>query len=161
MKKEKIIIVILLVLSSSAIAQEIVSLNMGADVLSRYVWRGLDFGGTPVIQPAVTLSFGGFELGVWGSTSLSTEKIETDEFDVWASYTFDPGFGNVSLIFTDYYFPNAGFGYGNFNNYDDPEGPGGHTLELGVSYAGNDSFPISVSGFMNIYNEEETVLILN
>ena len=37
------------------------------------------------------------------------------------------------MVLTDYYFPNAGEPFSNFNNYDDEDGPGAHILELGGS----------------------------
>jgi len=57
--------------------------------------------------------------------------------------------GDFSFLFTDYYFPNAGLRYGSYEN------PGAHTLEVGVSYAGSDAFPIMFAAFMNVYNDDD------
>ena len=43
--------------------------SLGADMVSRYVWRGADFGESMSVQPALTLGFGGLEVGAWGSYS--------------------------------------------------------------------------------------------
>ena len=33
-------------------------INPSADIVSRYVWRGIDFGGSPSIQPSLTFQNG-------------------------------------------------------------------------------------------------------
>jgi hypothetical protein len=47
--------------------------SIGADAVSRYIWRGLNLGGaTPHIQPFMEYSFGetGLAIGAWGSYGL-------------------------------------------------------------------------------------------
>ena len=34
--------------------------SLGADVVSRYVWRGVDFGESMSVQPSLSFSAGGF-----------------------------------------------------------------------------------------------------
>ena len=41
--------------------------DLGADVVSSYVWRGTQFGSGAHIQPWVSLSTGDLEVGAWGS----------------------------------------------------------------------------------------------
>ncbi|MBN1949961.1 MAG: hypothetical protein JW801_02105 [Bacteroidales bacterium] len=77
------------------------SFSVGADLVSRYVWRGTDFGNSPAIQPGVSFSKGGFEVGAWGSYSFSSNTGGA-EADLYAGYSFDFG---LSLGVTDYYFP--------------------------------------------------------
>ena len=43
--------------------------DLGADLVSSYVWRGTQFGSGPHIQPWVSLSKGDLELGAWGKFS--------------------------------------------------------------------------------------------
>ena len=38
-------------------------LSLGADLVSRYIWRGKDFGNSPAIQPNVAFSVAGFKIG--------------------------------------------------------------------------------------------------
>ena len=78
--------------------------SLGADVVSRYVWRGVDFGESMSVQPSLSFSAGGFEVGSWGSYSYAPLSSGANEHDIWASYSF----GSVSLMLTDYYFPNGG-----------------------------------------------------
>lgn len=75
--------------------------SVGADLVSRYVWRGTDFGNSPAIQPGISFSTGGFEIGAWGSYSFSSNTGGA-EADLYAGYSFDFG---LSLGVTDYYFP--------------------------------------------------------
>ena len=140
---------------SRVMAQENPSIGAGADLCSRYVWRGLDIGNTPSIQPSLAIGYSGLELGVWGAYTISNNESETDEIDTWLSYNyqFENSIG-LTIMLTDYYLPNAGVKWGNFNDYDDPDGAGAHLLEAGVGISGPDNFPVSFFAYMNIYNDE-------
>ena len=152
-------LIIAIVLGGNLMAQGI-SLDAGADIVSRYVWRGLLVNNAPNIQPSITLGAGGLSLGLWGSSSL-TEVNSTDdgyafsqEIDFWAGYSFELQNGmSISAVVTDYYYPSAGIEFSNFNNYDDPDGPGAHTVEAGLTIAGPETFPLSFSGFINVHND--------
>ena len=49
--------------------------DVGADIMSRYVWRGTQFGGSsPSIQPFTSLSIGNLEIGAWGAYSTGGIK---------------------------------------------------------------------------------------
>ncbi|MGQ1889884.1 TorF family putative porin [Thermophagus sp. OGC60D27] len=85
-------------LSPKATAQ--VDVSVGADLMSRYVWRGTDFGGSPSIQPYLEMSAGSFVLGAWGA--YTTNLPGAQEADLYAGYSFSEVFG---LTLTDYYFP--------------------------------------------------------
>jgi hypothetical protein len=43
------------------------SFDVGADLVSNYIWRGSKFGTGPAVQPYVEFSAGNFALGSWGS----------------------------------------------------------------------------------------------
>jgi hypothetical protein len=75
--------------------------DISADLVSRYVWRGVEFGNSPAIQPSLTYTKGGFSLGAWGNYSFNTNTRGT-ELDIFAAYAFDFG---LSITVTDYYFP--------------------------------------------------------
>ena len=120
--------------SAPAAAQ---SVSLGADVVSRYVWRGLDFGESMSVQPGLTVSLGKLEFGAWGSYSVSAGGASANENDLWASFTheFESG-GALSLGLNDYYFPGpdaAGFRDGD-----------AHTQEVWASMSGPESLPLSV-----------------
>lgn len=97
------------------------TLTFGGDAVSRYVWRGIDFGdpvsyedptewqnNTPAIQPGVTYTFdNGLSLGVWGSYGIGKNgSNEIDELDFVAGYTFKIADVDMKLGYTHYTFPS-------------------------------------------------------
>ncbi len=119
-------------------------ISVGADFVSRYIWRGLDFGNGPAIQPTVEFSAGGFAIGAWGSyTTNSSPYLEAD---LYASYSFDFG---LSVIATDYYFPAAEFGTVTDSSYFDIDA---HSFEIGMSQEIGD-FYISAYYFLNLNDD--------
>jgi Bacterial protein of unknown function (Gcw_chp) len=142
MKVIKLIAISLIMLFQGyTFGQEI---NVGADVVSRYVWRGLDIANSPSLQPTLSLSEYGFELGLWGAYALNDDVSASDEIDSWLAYSVNPVLGEFTFSVVDYYFPNAGLKLGNFKN-----GKGAHTLEGAVSYSG----PFSALVAYNFYND--------
>jgi len=77
------------------------SFDYGADLVSRYIFRGLDFGSSPAIQPHFSYSYKGFTIGAWGSYAFIATPAGI-EADLYVSYDFDFG---LSLFLYDYYFP--------------------------------------------------------
>ncbi len=146
------LIFILSTLFISSISAQDLSFNAGADVVSRYIWRGLDFGKSPAIQPSLSASYSGFELGAWGSYTLNETASGADELDLYMSYSFNIKSVSLTAMITDYYFPNNGIRMGNYNNHDDDAGPGAHTFEAGVSI-GSEKFPLAFSAYYNFYND--------
>ena len=110
--------------------------SIGADVVSRYVWRGTDYGNAAAVQPFIETNLGPITVGAWGSWSISpglyfngTQEENGDdimvgeasgnECDLYASTTVGP----VGLTLTDYFFPAYG-GTDSLLNLDK------HTIEL-------------------------------
>jgi hypothetical protein len=123
MKKTIILLFAIFTLSRIATAQDSkISLSVGADLLNRYIWRGTDFGNSPVIQPGIEIAAGNFAIGAWGSYSTSASLGGT-EADLYASYSLPFG---MDVIFTDYYFPTEPGSTGDFFDYDNA-----HTFEIG------------------------------
>jgi hypothetical protein len=150
--------IIVLSLAVAVSAQDI-SVSTSVDFYNRYVWRGMDVAATPSIQPVLSIDGYGFELGTWGAYTISNNASESDEIDFWLSYSYD--FENsvsITALVTDYYYPNAGISFFNFNNSDAVKDdtipdPGAHTLEVGLSITGPESFPITLAGYVNVYND--------
>lgn len=84
-------------------AQEHVEADIGADLVSGYIWRGQDLGNVS-IQPSVMISYKGFSLSGWGSVGFA--KTDTKEADLTLGYSAK-GF---SVSVTDYWF-DGGAGY--------------------------------------------------
>lgn len=131
--------------------------SLGADFVSRYVWRGTDFGQSFSVQPALTIGGSGFEIGAWGSYSVAADGAGSNELDLWAGYTFETeSSGSFSVAVTDYYFPYPGAAEDgmDFFNYKD-DGEGAHWIEPAVSYTGPDAFPISLFAGMMVHNDPD------
>jgi hypothetical protein len=160
---ELIMVLLILGLNSNLLFSQdqsnknIISLN--SDFVSRYVWRGVDFGNAPAIQPSITASIKGFSFGTWGSYSLSSNTGGL-EADLFIAYDFDFG---LHLGITDYYFPDEKLalvtnssdssmalqpirsgGYFNYKN--------NHLYELNVFYTIK---KISISGNYLIYGNSD------
>ncbi|RMH62558.1 MAG: hypothetical protein D6677_09565 [Calditrichaeota bacterium] len=139
------LIIALFCTTSYSIAQEY---ELGVDVVSRYVWRGVDLAPGAAMQPAFSISAGGFSVGSWASYAISPQAAGADEHDFWVSYAFGP----VTLTATDYYFPGSN---ARFFNYDN-NGKGAHVLEAAVGYEG----PVSLLFAANVYNDTENSLYM-
>ena len=129
------------------------SASIGADVVSRYIWRGTDFGESMSVQPALTLGLGGLEVGAWASYAIAASGAEANENDLWATYTVTTSSGaSVSFGFTDYYFPAPGSD-GFFVNE-------AHMLELSLGITGPENFPVSFFAGMMTRNDPDNSLYL-
>ena len=126
-----------------------VNLDLGADIVSRYVWRGQQFGGSsPNIQPYIEMGIGNFVLGVWGAYSLGGDN-PVQEFDLYATYNlFDE---IVSITVTDYFFPDESSDYKYFDYADTTTG---HIIEGKISFNGTDEIPFSVFIAINLYGDD-------
>jgi hypothetical protein len=115
------------------------TINIGVNLMSRYVWRGLDFGASPSIQPYIEYANkSGFTIGSWGAVST---RGNYSEVDLYAKYTLK-GF---SLIGTDYFFPTDGIPTStSLEFYKYKKGQTGHLIEGSLQYKGGDNFPISL-----------------
>ncbi|PCH75861.1 MAG: hypothetical protein COB98_07925 [Flavobacteriaceae bacterium] len=146
MKIKKYIASILLItlLINSSFAQESskIGVDFGADIVSRYVWRGLELSDAPAIQPYLEFSYNNLTLGAWASYETAGQVVG-QEFDIYASYSF----GNFSINFTDYSFPIDGA----TDNYFQMKT---HVGEIMVSYDNTDKFPLTITAGANIYNDD-------
>ena len=152
MKKLLTILSLVFALSWSlpASAQEF---SFGADIVSRYVWRGIDFGESASVQPSLTFSSGGLEIGTWASYATNPGSAGSNEHDLWIGYSA----GAFSVGITDYYFPNGGVEFSNF----DGDGEGAHVIEPYFSFGGTDSFPVTLYAAYNAYNDPDNSLYIN
>jgi len=122
------------------------SLSIGADLMSRYIFRGMDIGASPSIQPNLTFTTGKFNLGLWGAYTLN--KFETQETDIFVTYNINR---NFSLTLTDYFFPSE---VSSYNYFDYRKDTTGHLMEGNLIYSGNDKFPIQCLVAVNFYGSD-------
>ena len=81
---------------SSAQAQDKVEGHIKADIVSNYIWRGLNIGHVSV-QPEMSVGWKGLSLAAWGSVGLSGHKDDVREIDMTLSYET----GNLQLGIID------------------------------------------------------------
>jgi hypothetical protein len=135
--------------------------NLGADLVSRYIWRGKDFGNSPAIQPNVAFSDAGFKISAWGSFGFVpySQKInDTTTVNMGNYAEFDPSicytYKGLTLSITDYYFPN-GMTPNNNNYFDYNNSTTGHTFEVALAYAGPEKFPIQLFAGTLVYGADK------
>ena len=112
LKKWVLLLMTAIALPVSSMAQDKVEFGVGADVVSKYIWRGTDLGG-PSIQPSLSVAYKGLSLTAWGSIGFDSE--DDKEVDLTLAYET----GNFSLSVTDYWYP---------------EYSGAHTFEAQIGY---------------------------
>ncbi|NNE35400.1 MAG: hypothetical protein HKN13_09195 [Rhodothermales bacterium] len=149
-----------IILSTGVVAVDAVgqSVSLGTDLVSRYVWRGADFGESLSIQPTLTVSGTGLEVGAWASYATNPAGAGVNELDLWVGYTIETSSsGSVSFGVTDYYFPapDAPTLF-NFEN----GGEGAHWIEPFASYTGPSSFPITIYGAAFVHNDPDDSIYL-
>ena len=116
--------------------------TIGADVVSRYVWRGTDYGNAVAVQPGIETAVGPIAVGAWGSWSISPGPADAsgNECDLYASTAVGP----VGLTVTDYFFP-AYAGTDSLLNVNK------HTIELS---AGADVGSVSLLAAANLSGDD-------
>lgn len=146
---------ILLISNYSAFSQEekgkegLISMDISADLVSRYIWRGAQYGGSsPNIQPDIALNVGNLSIGSWSSYSLGGTNF-VQEFDLYANYTFCKEM--FTLTITDYFFPNDTVDY---NYYDYKKNQTGHVFEGMLSFNGTEKVPLSAFVAVNFFGAD-------
>lgn len=130
--------------------EETSPISIGADLVSRYIWRGINLGGNaPSIQPSIEFALGktGLSIGAWGAYSLG--EITGQEADLYLSYTLPNEL--LSFTITDYFFPSDEGGYDYFDYDKDNTG---HLFEAMISFNGTERMPISVMFALNIAGDD-------
>jgi len=139
-KKLTIIFTISLIFLSGRVAfaqsKDTSKINVSADFVSRYIWRGLDYGKSPSIQPTLSFTKGGFEIGAWSAVNTIGSYHELDPY---AKYTFK----NFSLTLTDYFIHNEMNPNGT-KYFDYGSNTTNHTFEGALQYKGPEKFPVSI-----------------
>lgn len=136
--KNLCLIVLLSCLGSitTAKSQSNIEVNLGADLVSSYVWRGYKQAGASV-QPSLSASLSGFTLGAWGSTDF-TSTDGKKEVDFTASYQTS----GLKIAVTDYWWD----GEGKYRYFSNPhDGNNGHYLETTLGYTLSEALPLSLT----------------
>ena len=142
-------LVLLMMIPGLTVAQVETSLNPGVDVMSRYIWRGINLGGSsPSIQPSLEFTAGNFTLGSWGAFSTSN-GLGLQETDLYLSYTFRDV---VSLTVTDFFFPNDTVGNNHYFEFD--ANNTGHLMEASAMFNGTDKIPFTFMAALNFWGAD-------
>lgn len=151
-------IAILAALSGEVYSQEDESpIQLGADLMSRYVWRGVSLGGnSPSAQPWINYSIASanskhaLTVGAWAAYTFS--ETSNQEVDLYLTYTFNEVF---SVTVTDYFFPGlyeSTSRRSKYFNYD--EDSTCHVFEGILSFNGTENIPFTLLFAMNVYGND-------
>lgn len=130
LKQWVLLLMAAITLPAVSMAQDKVEASVGADVVSKYIWRGQDLGGVS-IQPSVSVAYKGLSLTAWGSVGFDGD--DDKEVDFTLAYET----GNFSVSVTDYWYP---------------EYHRAHTFEAQVGY---DFGILGVNWFTNFAGDDE------
>lgn len=123
--------------------------DFSADLVSRYIWRGLQYGGTsPSIQPGISVSKGNLEFGIWGAYSIGGVNSD-EEVDLYLSYTFFKDM--LTATVTDYYFPHE---TGIYDYFDYNKNTTGHVYEAVLGFNGTEKIPFTFLASVNFYGAD-------
>ncbi|HBS87999.1 MAG: hypothetical protein A2W91_10225 [Bacteroidetes bacterium GWF2_38_335] len=117
------------------------------DLMSRYVWRGTDFGGSPSIQPTLAFEKNNFFVNAWGAYAVNLPGVQ--EADLNVGYKIKK---ILTLTFTDYFFPNELTDNDGYFKYK--QGETGHIFEFSVMYNGTEKLPLTVLLASNLYGAD-------
>lgn len=82
--------------------------EVGLDVMSQYVWRGILIHEDTAFQPSVTVSSGGLSANVWADFSDADMLDDVTEIDYTLSYAFSPSEAvDAEVGYIHYTFDNA------------------------------------------------------
>ena len=123
---KKIVYMVIALVATVAPLHAEIETTLGADVVSRYIWRGTELGDA-AFQPSLGVSAGGFGLSLWGSTGI-VRAADTKEFDITLSYSV----AGFSAGVTDYWFSAGPEPYGRYFKYEDKKT--NHVFEAFIGY---------------------------
>ena len=112
-----------------AISQEKTQVYLGAEFVSRNIWRGLDYGGMSVL-PSISIVGNSFSLSTYGSAGFDTDDTKT------IGFTFGYQLKGLKISVTDFWYsdfytfegkvPNTFFNYNSHTT--------SHVFEAGLEY---------------------------
>ncbi|HBB91505.1 MAG TPA: hypothetical protein DC042_07240 [Bacteroidales bacterium] len=111
-----------------------ITVGAGMDIMSRYIWRGQDYGQTPSFQPGLSATWRGFTLGAWGAYKVAGKGLQ--ETDLYLSKTF----GFVTLAIWDYWSFDE-LAETDFFNYRN--GTTSHALDASITLSGGETLPLN------------------
>ncbi len=135
--KSALVGVAMLLVPSVGMAQDKVEVDLSADLVSNYIWRGSNCGGVS-IQPSLSVSYKGFSVEAWGNVGFDSEDVK--EIDLTVGYEV----GGFSVSVTDYWFETTDGVANKFLDYKAHSTA--HVLEAQVGY---DFGPVALNWYTN------------
>jgi len=121
------LVLLLLIVSSKTFSQDSATVNINADLVSRYMYRGQSTGGeSSHVQPSLHLNYKNIEIGAWGSYGVSNNY---NEIDLYGKYSIS----QFSIMFMHYYISNQG--------------------EITLAYKVSDKIPLSIFVATYVYGD--------
>jgi hypothetical protein len=149
-------LILLSVMPVNVFSQNESPLQFGADVMSRYIWRGVNLGGdSPSIQPWIKYNIQSknssnvLTVGTWGAYTFS--QTSNQEVDLYLTYSFK---NVISLTLTDYFFPEyySTKERSRYFNYDKDSTC--HVFEGIIGFNGTEKIPFTFLFSMNFYGND-------
>lgn len=101
--KKTLSVLLLSILSATLLhaqEQKTSPVSLSLELTSKYMWRGIEYGTSPVLFPALGFAEGGFAAYAMGGYATNGSHQEVD----WGlSYTWK----DITLAFNDYFYPTA------------------------------------------------------
>ncbi|MEA3504218.1 MAG: TorF family putative porin [Bacteroidota bacterium] len=154
MKKLIFLITIFILSSNFVFSQETenksnsdISVSLNADIVSRYVWRGLLYSNSTNIQPQIGVSYKNFFIGSWGSYALTDNYAEVD---FYMGYLYK----NFTITINDYYTENEE-NLSQFDHFNWGNSSTNHVLEASASYFLGKKLPLTVTAATFFYGNDK------
>jgi len=151
MKKGTVLVLVLILIIFNGYSQDISIVekdnksytDLGADIVSSYVWRGLQVDASPNIQGWGEFGNDFFSVGVWASSNFNGSYTEAD---VYAGFAL----GGFNVLLTDYF-----VGSDDFFNFD--KNTTIHVAELALQYTISDNFPLQFTFGTLIFGDDKQI----
>ena len=124
-----------------------ISVSANVDLMSRYIWRGQEYGQSPSIQPGVSATWKGFTLGAWGAYKVTGPGSQETDFYLSKTFSF------VTLAVWDYW-TFCDTTYMNFFDYRSKTTS--HLLEAQLLLSGGEKLPFNLLGSYFFYGSDST-----
>ncbi|MCX6258138.1 MAG: hypothetical protein NTW49_09635 [Bacteroidia bacterium] len=121
-------------LSAQADTLPIVSYSANVDLMSRFLWRGLEIGHAPSIQPGLSATWKSLTIGAWGAYKFTGECGQETDFYLSENIDF------ITIALWNYWNYNDTIAH-NFFNYK--EKTTNHLLESQIVVSGGETLPFN------------------
>ena len=120
--------------------------SVSADIVSRYVWRGTDYGNSPTIQPTLELSYKNISAGAWGSLTFNSLPIQ--ETDLYLSASI----WKFKLLAGIIFFMNMDTVRNSYYQYNDNKT--GHDFSMDMEFFLSEKIPLKILASYNFYGAD-------